>query len=376
MTAMPIKARRGRPIVAMAAIVIVWVAMRAMIWQSGDVGSGTADRFVALEQRDDFVLSTTPRSERPSENMGVGHDPNAFSTLSRPKPVAQPAYPEGIYGSSTHHLRVPGSSISATLPPRISHALEPKNVGLEGGYAVRAARYVEPSEGIDPAPAQPKRSASRRISADAWAFVRPDAGGAFVDGLRPASLGRSQAGAVLRYKLRPVRNAPFVYARASKALDVEEDAELAVGAGLRPFATLPVTAYAELRATDISGQRRLRPAAFVTAGFEAEPVALGFEARGYGAAGYVGGYYASAFADGVAIAEKPVAQTDAIKLSGGAGVWGGAQRGASRLDIGPSAGLSAKLGAANVRLQADYRLRVAGNASPGNGAAITLSAGF
>ena len=60
----------------------------------------------------------------------------------------------------------------------------------------------------------------------------------------------------------------------------------------------------------------------------------------------------------------------------GAGAWGGAQDGAKRLDLGPSASFDLPVGRVNTRLSADYRFRVAGDAAPGSGAAVTFSAGF
>jgi len=44
--------------------------------------------------------------------------------------------------------------------------------------------------------------------------------------------------------------------------------------------------------------------------------------------------------------------------------------------VGPSAGISFRLGEAQGRVAADYRFRVAGNAEPASGPALTLTAGF
>jgi hypothetical protein len=61
----------------------------------------------------------------------------------------------------------------------------------------------------------------------------------------------------------------------------------------------------------------------------------------------------------------------------GAGAWGGAQKGASRLDLGPAATMGLGLGAsASARLALDWRFRVTGDAAPSSGPALTLSAGF
>jgi hypothetical protein len=52
-------------------------------------------------------------------------------------------------------------------------------------------------------------------------------------------------------------------------------------------------------------------------------------------------------------------------------------RGAARLgDIGPSASLRFPLDGGSARLAIDYRHRIAGNAAPASGVALTLSAGF
>ena len=64
------------------------------------------------------------------------------------------------------------------------------------------------------------------------------------------------------------------------------------------------------------------------------------------------------------------------ELRAGAGAWGGAQKGAARLDIGPSASVDFRIGPANGRAQIDYRVKVAGDAEPGDGVAFTLSTGF
>jgi hypothetical protein len=61
----------------------------------------------------------------------------------------------------------------------------------------------------------------------------------------------------------------------------------------------------------------------------------------------------------------------------GAGIWGGVQKGAARLDAGPSASVAMPLGrGTNGRIAIDWRFRLAGEAVPDSGPALTLSAGF
>ena len=91
---------------------------------------------------------------------------------------------------------------------------------------------------------------------------------------------------------------------------------------------------------------------------------------------YVGGSFATAFVDGQGRVERPLGRFGEAEVSAGAGAWGGAQKGAARLDIGPTAAVTFRLGEARGRLAADYRFRLAGNAEPRSGPALTVSAGF
>ncbi|VVT20968.1 hypothetical protein SPHINGO361_150133 [Sphingomonas sp. EC-HK361] len=63
-------------------------------------------------------------------------------------------------------------------------------------------------------------------------------------------------------------------------------------------------------------------------------------------------------------------------MDSGLGAWGGAQREASRLDIGPSIVALVPVGRQRARLTIDWRQRVAGNARPGSGLALTIGADF
>ncbi|MGC1269314.1 MAG: hypothetical protein WA842_01820, partial [Croceibacterium sp.] len=103
---------------------------------------------------------------------------------------------------------------------------------------------------------------------------------------------------------------------------------------------------------------------------------LGARAEGYVQAGYVGGDYATGFVDGQARVDRPLLALRGAELSAGGAVWDGAQKGAARLDIGPSATLAFRIGETRSRLAVDYRFRVAGDAQPASGPALTLSAGF
>ena len=226
------------------------------------------------------------------------------------------------------------------------------------------------------------RPASRsRISGDAWIFNRAGNSSSALVAPALATYGASQAGAVLRYALAPEEAArPELYGRLVAALQTPAQQDVALGVSAQPVASLPLRFHAEARVTrqGEASQRKtqVRPAVFATTGFYSEDRESGLTARGYAQAGFVGGKAATAFADGQIVAERRVARFDLGDVAVGAGAWGGVQRGAGRLDIGPSASLALQLGEAPARLSADYRFRVVGDARPGSGAALTLSAGF
>jgi len=77
------------------------------------------------------------------------------------------------------------------------------------------------------------------------------------------------------------------------------------------------------------------------------------------------------FVDGAARLSRRIG---AVEVGGGA--WGAAQPGASRLDAGPSLSWRLPVRDANLRLQADWRFRIAGDAAPRSGPALTLAADF
>ena len=186
---------------------------------------------------------------------------------------------------------------------------------------------------------------------------------------------------MLRYALAPEGRArPELYGRIAAAIAGPKQQDVALGISARPHPDLPVRLHAEARVTrqgeGAQNETLLRPSVFATAGFFANHPDTGTITRGYAQAGFVGGRSGTPFADGQIVTERRVTRFDLGDLAVGAGAWGGVQRGAGRLDIGPSASIALRLAGSPARLSADYRFRVAGDARPGSGAALTLSAGF
>ncbi|HKR24119.1 MAG TPA: hypothetical protein VJS15_02580 [Allosphingosinicella sp.] len=210
-------------------------------------------------------------------------------------------------------------------------------------------------------PATPR---ARRWSASAWLLLRDDGGGG---ALAPGgTLGGSQAGARL---LRPIGRGLALSGRLYLPLRRHSAAEAAAGLDWRPVARLPLHLLAERRQA-LGKDGRSAFALTLYGGASSElPRRLRLDA--YGQAGVVGTRARDVFVDGSARISAPLGP---VEIGGGA--WGAAQPGAWRVDAGPSISYRLPVRGAALRLQADWRFRLAGDAAPGSGPALTLAADF
>jgi hypothetical protein len=180
-------------------------------------------------------------------------------------------------------------------------------------------------------------------------------------------LGGSQAGGRLAYRLNGDAARPLaVSVRAYAPLHRMRGAEAAAGLDWKPSARLPVHLLVERR--QALGEEGRSAFAAMAYGGVSEVAAGAFRIDAYGQAGVVGAKSRDLFADGSAKLSLPVAR---VKV--GAGVWAAMQPGVSRLDIGPQASVRLP---GNVTVGVDWRLRVAGDAAPRSGPAVTLSTDF
>ena len=94
-----------------------------------------------------------------------------------------------------------------------------------------------------------------------------------------------------------------------------------------------------------------------------------FRLDAYLQGGVVGFRKRDRFIDGAMTLTRPLYRN----LSAGFGVWGGAQPGIYRVDVGPRLSYRVR---DNIRVHLDYRQRLAGNAEPGSGPVVTLAGDF
>ena len=204
-----------------------------------------------------------------------------------------------------------------------------------------------------------------RLSMSAWAMMRRDPGSPSL--AANGQLGGSQAGA--RFLWRIDRRFAASIRSSAPIGGVQRTAELAAGLRFQPFARIPVALTAERRQSFGRDKGPSAFAFFAEGGVYDRPILAGFNLDAYLQAGVVGVRDQAAFVDGSATLTRPLWH----QFSAGFGVWGGAQPGLARLDVGPR--VSLRLGRA-MRVHLDYRQRLLGQAAPGSGPVVTLAADF
>lgn len=368
--------RRGQPLYALAILMLAWIGVRSVVWAGS---TGYAVEPIAAKAKVPIAPvagpDQTPATARPAVPQLVPPPATPPAPVTpptmryEPEPIPSPtlAAPQAVPPKlAADHLLLLQSGVSAMPPPENASA-------------------ADQSIGRPPVPYLPTAaSEARRWSGDGWILWRQGGVGYNLPGaglpgasLTSGAYGASQAGLVLRYRLAPSSAMrPTLYLRATTGRHYPRGEELAAGFAMRPLGKVPLAIMGEGRVTRTTSGTVVRPAVAVVSELPPAKLPLGFRGEAYGQAGWVGGKDQTPFIDGQARIEKPVARSGAVELRVGAGAWGGAQKGASRLDFGPTATLDLPIGPVGSRLSADYRFRVAGNAAPGSGVAVTLSAGF
>jgi hypothetical protein len=295
----------------------------------------------------------------------TGSLPDAIRALAPEAHTRDPALPAASPVLPVARAKRPGTArvwrrlpfrAPAISPPPPDIAPVPPPVG----YAA-AKRPPAPGPSFLSSQAVPVAfdSLTDRWSASGWFVARAGRGiGAAPGG---GQLGGGQAGLRIAYRLAP-RERIAAFARVTAPL-AGTGREAAVGVEWQPGA---------------GSFRLLVEQRF---GLDGTPGGTGigavagldirmrhFRIEGYGQAGAIARHRVEPYADGAVRVTRALSPVFSL----GMGAWGGAQRDAQRLDVGPSATLT--LGPARVSL--DWRQRIAGRASPGSGLALTLGGDF
>lgn len=387
--------RRGQPVVVLLAVLCGWAGGRVSAWEADAVSPASATHLLPTRPAlGDNGYSYDPL-QGPQTPVG-GFAEAMASFLARQDVQGQGmllrrgmvGFPQPIFldmrGASKGAVVVaapipadPGRAFSRGLmegPMR--DALPPGLPSLASFTALAGAEGTVSAAAGSMAPAAP---VPRRWSIDTWALLRGNGPGPLANGALPASYGASQAGAILRYRLAPKSPyRPEIYMRSTATLQqVQRETAAAIGLAARPLPTVPVIAALEGRLTEQAGVRRFQPVAMAITALPPFEMPHRLQGEAYGQAGYVAGKFATPFAEGQFRVDHALLQLGRVESRLGGGIWGGAQKGANRLDAGPSAVIAMPLGRGVFgRVGVDWRFRLAGDAEPGSGPALTLSAGF
>jgi hypothetical protein len=348
---------RGRPLIYVALALAAWSSARVMLHQP---------------PRSDQILAAPEIAVKPHASKLAQADEAAPIALTQLRmrthrifAAKTPPTSPSFIGS--HPALVPwqdgGRPSGLSLPALVAGSGEPLSTGRDTPPTIALAPVGKAGP-----PEQQRRWAPNIY---AYSFWRLSSGG--VGTLAPgAQYGGSQSGIVATLDPfgTPGRGVGLLL-RGYVTPDGAEG-EAALGARWKPAAKLPVS---------LSLERRFRKsapdvfAAYLAGGVDDVALKGRFKLSAYAQAGVVGNRL-NGFFDAQARVMRPVAKTGDVEFFAGAGSWAGGQKGAQRLDVGPTVEVTFTTDLATFRLQADWRQRAAGNARPAGGATLTLSTGF
>lgn len=330
---------RGRPLRFLAMVAIAWTGARvAMLWPQAGSLPAALEAALPLARAEPGTLILPARQA-----------------------VAGKHAPQKTYAPMPPSYRLPLGDDD----PRVQLALmalaqygeaEPVLPSFAGSPAPTALppMAMPVPEQLDPLP--------DRWSLGAWMVARGSGGPVTAPG---GQIGGGQAGARVAWLAAP-RQRIAAYGRITAPLS-GKGREAALGLEWQPTRA-PVRLIAERR-FGLDGNPGGTGLGAI-AGIDREW--RGFRLEAYAQAGTVLRRRAEPYVDGAARGVRSMEIAGPVRLGLGAGAWGAAQRDAQRLDIGPSATLAVR----NLRLALDWRQRVAGEARPGSGLALTLGADF
>ncbi len=381
------QSRRGGPLAMLGLVMAAWISGRMMLWESPfgvaealstSVGEPLAE--APQDETNDERSDKKPRSEvrlttRPDTEFR-GHFAAAQTS---------PEFPAGDFftsrpGIAAGHQMLLMAAMGYVPMPRVIEETWRMPAGPSG--------FTQDAPGAGwslPTGTKIRRKAEAkpdRWSVDAWAFWRQGSNSAQISQGRVPVYGASQAGAVLQYRFAPSSgHDPRGYLRGYRALVRNGESEAALGVSARPLGGVPVRLHGEARLTDGQSRTEIRGAAYATTEIPPIKLPLGAQAEAYAQGGYVSGESATAFVDGQLQLTRELARFDLAKsktarFSVGGGAWAGAQEDVNRVDLGPTARVDMAIGQVPARISVDWRERVAGDAAPSSGVAVTISARF
>ncbi len=344
----------NRALRATTFVVLSWICLRVVVLVNAEEITPPLAPAVA-------VVSPPPEPELAAKSS------HAVVTIAPPPPMRTQATLTGrAYSTMAQRIEpsrvalapLSGAKTSPSAPmlPNVEPALTP---------------VVQPTDAALLPVATRGRSWSPSLSA--WAIVRSSQGSAPL--ATNSQLGASQAGFRVVQPLLWPDEALKIGAnlRVSTPIGQSLGKEAGLGVTVQRRGRVPIEMIVERRVGFDRGGRNAF-ALIAVAGADDIELAKNTYLSGYGQSGVVGLRARDGFADGAIRIDQAIDRGKRWRI--GAGLWGSAQPGVARLDIGPIVATRQRIGAANTRLAIEYRLRVAGDARPGSGPALSIGTDF
>ena len=323
--------------------------------------------------------------------------PTQFPSIEPVEPAAVATLPPGMVMTAAGYAQpypmrpvqvvyasAPASAVSESYPTRLRGAFPTPAAGpvfysaipalndwplsqIASGGAFPPARQSTVTGAGQSIPAVLTKPGIDRLQLSSWALLRGQPGAIGPSSLASGGqLGGSQAGARLTYNFTRQ-----ISATLRTTSDVgSRGGEVAGGMRIQPVGGIPLWITAERRQRiGALGSGRNAFALFFESGVYDRPMPWRFALDAYLQGGVVGLHSRDGFIDGGLTLTRPVYR----QFSAGLGLWGGAQPGVYRVDAGPRVTMRVRN---NLKVHFDYRQRLAGNALPGSGPAVTLAGDF
>ncbi len=357
-----------------------WIAMRVMIlWNPGAVPPSDSaimpwavpSPFAAIDGGPDRapLAVAAPSRAGPPQPARASHAFTRRGLLSAEgsSPIEREPASAGS-GADLHSLRL--ALFTRLLPPL------PGESGPSAAVANGPLWFpIAPAAQVDPGQGKPfwiERQLGGWALAG-WLYLREGSGNAPETIGGASQLGGSQAGLRLAHGFGDTGRIR-AYGRATIAVQRPQQRELAFGLAFAPLAKLPVDLAIEQR---VAAGREGRSALAIMASGGVSEVALpaGFRLDAYAQAGIVGARRRDGFADGAIVVDRGLGPEE-TSLRLGALAAAAVQPGAARVDVGPRLTLRLPDVGQGSRIALEWRQRVAGNARPESGLALTLATDF
>ncbi|WP_431561647.1 hypothetical protein [Sphingopyxis sp.] len=381
MMARRVDARRDAPALRFLLLCVGgWIAVRIMIVWNPAVAPppdpatmpwavpspfAASDSVPAIASR----AAAVPMRALPSLRVRASHSSAVQGARLADEPLTPGEEPvSGGFGADRHSLRL--ALMARLLPP-------PAGGGARSALGAGGPAWFPfaPDARADPGQGKPfwlQRQLSS-WSLGSWLYLREGSGNASETIGGASQLGGSQAGLRLAYGFGDAGRIR-AYGRATIAVQRPQQRELAFGLAFAPLAHLPVDLAIEQR---VAAGKEGRTALAIMASGGVSDVALpaGFRLDAYAQAGVVGTRRRDGFADAAIIVDRRLGSEE-TSLRLGALAAGAMQPGAARVDVGPRLTLRLPDVGEGSRIALDWRQRVAGDARPASGLALTLASDF